>query len=338
MNNQRVNEIISKMKAFTNPSYQKQELLDQMLLLQSEMVDLTFKDELTSSMEFKIWDVDKRLKQMNYYLGNVADKQLEEFIEESRKFDNLIKAEISGKIGENKAFKNLKYLRSNNIILKNIELSDEYDRTELDAIVITSYGITIVEVKNTAKNIFISERGNYYRTGEYLKLDCNLAKKMTLKENLLRKILPDSMKNVAINNIVVFTNSNIEVHNKCEEINTCFVSQLTHFIENFKSETYLSLMDMEVLKNTINQAQEEQLYVVGFDVDQLKYSFANLIATLETASMKATEETMVKEVNIKKPFIGNIFKKILETRFVRYATNAVLNSIVITSIIELFRK
>ena len=76
-----------------------------------------------------------------------------------------------------------------NIILKNIELKDGDDRTELDAVVITPYGITIVEVKNTARDIFIDENGNYYRTGEFLNWDCNIVQKMNLKEDLLKRAL-----------------------------------------------------------------------------------------------------------------------------------------------------
>ena len=59
-------------------------------------------------------------------------------------------------------FRKLEYLNSPNIVLRNIELSDGALRSELDAIVITPKCLTIVEVKNTGKDIFIDENGNYF--------------------------------------------------------------------------------------------------------------------------------------------------------------------------------
>ncbi|MBQ6416842.1 MAG: hypothetical protein IJJ65_11405, partial [Butyrivibrio sp.] len=50
----------------------------------------------------------------------------------------------------------------------------------------TPGAVTIIEVKNTAKNIFLDENGDYFRTGEYLRWDCNIAEKMTLKEGSCR--------------------------------------------------------------------------------------------------------------------------------------------------------
>lgn len=62
----------------------------------------------------------------------------------------------------------------------------------MDAVVITPKCVTIIEVKNTSRNIFIDEEGNYFRTGEFLKWDCNIAEKMSLKEKLLRKVLSEA--------------------------------------------------------------------------------------------------------------------------------------------------
>lgn len=151
----------------------------------------------------------------------MADEELQRFKNGSKTFCNLIKAEVSGNRGEAKAFRTLQFILSKNIILKNVELSDGNLRTELDAVVITPSAITIIEVKNTAKNIFIDENGNYFRTGEFLKWDCNIAEKMSAKEELLRKVLAaDSMNQIQIRSIVVFTDNRIEVQNKYSRIRT----------------------------------------------------------------------------------------------------------------------
>ena len=145
----RIEELMSAMKSFGNEKYEKSELLTEMLTLQREIVELTFNDEHESTADLKIWDVERHLEQMNQNCGNVADKELQNFKNGSKTLCNLIKAEISGARGEAKAFRTLQKIRSKNIVLKNVELSDEDTRTELDAIVIMSEAISIIEVKNT---------------------------------------------------------------------------------------------------------------------------------------------------------------------------------------------
>ena len=181
---------------------------------------------------------------MNEDCGHVADEELQKFKEESKAFCNLIKAEISGNRGEYKAFKTLEYLHSHNRVLKNVELQDEINRSELDAVVITPKCVTIIEVKNTSRNIFIDEEGNYFRTGEFLKWDCNIAEKMSLKEKLLRKVLSEAeMGHLQIKSILVFTNNHIEVQNKYTQIRTCFINQLVHIIDSFMLEDVLTERD-----------------------------------------------------------------------------------------------
>ena len=196
---ERIEEMMEAMKSFGKDKYQKNELLNEMFALQKEIVELTFNGEHASTADLKIWDVERHLEQMNQDCGNVADEALQRFKNGSKTLCNLIKAEISGARGETKAFRTLQYIRNKNIVLKNVELSDGELRTELDAVVIMPGTVVIVEVKNTGKDIFIDENGDYFRTGEFLKWDCNIAEKMMTKEDLLRKALErNGIQNVQI--------------------------------------------------------------------------------------------------------------------------------------------
>ncbi len=171
MNMNRVNELMASMNSFGKEAYHKSELLDEMFALQSEIVSLTFNEDHAATADLKIWDVERHLEQLNADCGNAADAELEKFKGGCKVLCNLIKAEISGNRGEYKAFRTLAYLQKDHIILKNVELMDGDLRTELDAMVINPEGITIIEVKNTSKNRFINENGNYDRTGEDWKWD-----------------------------------------------------------------------------------------------------------------------------------------------------------------------
>lgn len=327
----RVKEIMGTMKSFSKDKYQKSELLAEMFALQQEIVGLAFNGDHASTADLKIWDVERHLDQLNQDCGNVADEELKKFKDGSKKLCNLIRAEISGNRGEAKAFRALQFIHSKNSILKNVELSDGDLRTELDAIVVTPGAIIIVEVKNTAKNIFIDEDGNYFRTGEFLKWDCNIAKKMTLKEELLRKVLAtDGLEDIRIRSIVVFTDSRIEVQNKYSGIRTCFVSQLPCIIDGFKNERPYSDDEMKKIECSVRSAASKESYPFDFDVAQYKLDFATVMAILEEASAKEEkggyeEETVVVET---KNTVWGGMKKLFTSRFAGYAGSAAAAAVV----------
>lgn len=326
MRTQRVNEMMATMRSFSKDRYQKNELLTEMFALQKEIVELTFNGKHASIADLKIWDVEKHLERLNRECGNMADEELRRFQEESKIFSNLIKAEVSGNRGEAKAFRILQNVRSENIILKNVELSDGDCSTELDVIVITPGFITIVEVKNTAKDIFIDENGGYYRTGKYLCWDCNIADKMTLKEDLLRKVLADSgIKNISIKSIVVFTNNRIEVQNQYLGIKTCFASQLACIIDGFTVDTNMTREEMEHVEKRIKEARSEKAYPLDFDVAQYKLDFATVMAILEEASAQEEKIEHNKEI-ITEPKLGvwDNLKKFYTFKYIGYAESVAM--------------
>ena len=282
MNMNRVTEIATSFKSFTKDAYHKTEVLPELFALQGELVEKTFGEGTTTS-ELKIWDVERRLDEMNTECGGVATIQIESFKKDCKYICNLIKAEISGNRGETKAFDSLSRIRGEHIILKNIEFSNAESRSELDAVVITRNGAFIVEVKNTSRNIFIDEEGNYYRTGEFLRWDSNIGEKMQVKKNLLREVLDEKgLVNIPIYEIVVFTNNRVEVQNKCATLKTCFLSQLPYIIDKCR-DTLISFSEMELAAQVVTAANVEKTYPFEFDVEAFKTNFASILVTLEEA-------------------------------------------------------
>lgn len=339
MTAERVNELKNNMKSFSKTTYQKSELLDEMFALQKEIVSLAFNNGHASLAELRILDVEKHLEQLNKELGNVADKELQRFVEESKCFCNLIKAEISGNKGEAKVFKTLEYIKSKNHVLKNVELSNGGLRTELDAVVITPSAISIVEVKNTSRDIFIDDAGNYFRTGEFLKYDCNIGEKMQVKEKLLRKALSSiGYSDVEINNVVVFTNSHIEVHNKYKGISTCFSCQLPYKLEAKKTEDIFTSEDMDNIRTCIEASDKKEAYSFEFDVEQYKTDFANLMAKLEDAAAKSFdvdekfEEPTITTMAELRTCVVETVKYILTSKCSRY-TGRALASLAISAMV-----
>lgn len=340
----RVDELVASMKAFGRKEYRKNELLSEMFALQQEIVNLTFNDEHAANAGLRIVDVEKHLEQLNSERGNIADDEFKKFEEESKVFCNLIRAEISGSKGEEMAFQGLQNIRSRNIVLKNVELGEGTCRTEIDALVITPGALTIVEAKNTGKNIFIDEQGDYYRTGKFLKWDCNIKEKMKMKEELIRKALATAgIESIRIESVVVFTNNKIEVENRYSGLRTCFISQLAYTVDRIANEKPFANEQMEVIENTIKAAENKNAYPFEFDVEQYKHDFATVLAALEEATAKEKEEheekKMVKVNSTKARKTGRKrINKFFASKNVRNVASAVISEVATMVAVAVVRK
>lgn len=287
MNERKINELVSEMKSFSKSKYHKGELLNEYLMLQDEIVRIAYGENYVREDNKKIWDVYDLLKNFNQERNGIAEEELFKFKIGTKKLDNLIRAEISGYRGEQLAFRKLDSIQSEHIILRNIELSDGKYNTELDAIVITPKGITIVEVKNTSKDIYIDERGNYYRTGNYLAKDCNIADKLNLKERLLRDVLANKgLSDITIRKIVVFTNNRVKVECDFKQIETCYPELLVKYIDDFESPRVISTMKMNEIKNYIEAAENMESYLSEFDAEGFKLDFVSVLDKLENGLVK----------------------------------------------------
>lgn len=302
-------EIINALTSCSKAAYTKEELLPEMLNLQKEMLEITFSKDHAELANLRLWDIERHLDQLNDECRGAATEELERFKLQAKEVCNLIKAEFSGSRGEFKAFRTLEYLRVPHTILKNVEFNDENRRTELDAVVITPNGITIVEVKNTSKTIFIDEQGNYYRTGEYLRLDCNIADKMTAREELLRSTLSKvGYSSIRIQSVLVFTNPKIEVQNKYSGIKVCFIGQLNHYIEDVASSVTYSEAELETMATRITEASNRNKFTLDFDAEKFKNDFATVMAILENAASAAEKELEIAN-EVAQPTAVPVFKQ-----------------------------
>ncbi len=323
MNTDRVETMVAKMNSFGKESYYRNEVLHELFTLQQEVVGLTFNEEHADLGNLRLWDVERHLEQMNEELGHVADSELEKFENGCKVICSEIKAIISGNKGEYKTFKCLEALDEDSIILKNVELTRGEEKTELDAVVITAKGVFVIEVKNTAKDVFINENGNYYRTGEFLKWDSHIGGKMALRERMLREILADAGINLpVIKSIVVFTNDHIEVRNKYKDITTCFLSQLPYIITDIVSEEYIDIDKMQTIANIIESERSMEKYPFEFDVAQFKYDFAILIDKLENASSEEKIITVAESIEFNEVKPTDVNRKPQKSRWKGYVLTA----------------
>ncbi len=287
----RYEEIMEQLKPYGNGIYDRKEEIEEVIKLKNKIITLTFNEDHANASHMNLYDVYKHFEQMNNENGNRADEMLGRFEVSNRDFHNFVKGLISGEKGEQKTLRYLDSIEAEHIVLSNVELSDNNLRNEIDFVVITPHAVTIVEVKNTKRNIFISEDGSYYRTGEFNAYDCQIKNKMNIKEKLLRRAMGCiGDEEIQINKLLLFTDSRIEVHNQCSEINVCFAEQLPHLIREFDEANTDNLINMNEIKDSIEKAERKCKYPIKFELEQYKSDFAFLMATLE-------EDSVYKEFN-----------------------------------------
>ena len=334
----RKHEIVSGIKSGAKASYHRSEVLPELLALQQEVVSLTFNQDHADFADLKIWDVVKHLSQLNEEKGGIASEELSRFQSGCRRMSNLIKAEISGNWGESKAFAALDRVRAEKIVLKNVELSEEDQRTEIDAVLIGRRGAFIIEVKNTKRDIFIDRDGGYYRTGQYLRFDSNIGERLSSKKDLLKNALRKAgLDKIEIFEIVVFTNNRIEVVNQCERIQTCFLGQLPYIIDEWRKGGHISSEEMRRAAQTIEEARCYETYPLELDVERFKSDYAELMVKLEAASMDWEEEpetaATITEPTKKKSRMVSVFSTLFTTKCLRMAGTAAAIAITAVSTI-----
>ena len=285
----RITEKANAIKSCSKQSYQKAEMLPELQMLQQELVDFTFGTRKEGNEKLELWDVVDKLRDENDRLGHVADDAFDTFYKESRDVINLIVSEISGKIGESKAFGRVESVNTDHRLLKNIELDDGNDRTELDGVLLTKKGAFIIEVKNTKREVVIDEEGNYYKVGRYTYLKYNIAEKMRLREELLRGILDaNGYEDCAITSLLVFTNHLAIVHNMDPSVRVTLLGTLPFTVNDCGGDEKYSDKDLDTMAEAIDSARCAHEYEFEVDINQYKRDYATLIVQLEDA--QAEEE------------------------------------------------
>lgn len=185
----RVSQIKNQLKGLgTSPYrlYTNQEVIDRLKDLQAAMARGVF--EKTHAENLRDKDIMLHFKTLaEEYELSQTDTYCR-FETNMRELSYTIGTYIKGMCGERMARKSLKLLSldKNTRILYNVQLEDEDVQAEYDAIVITPYGLFVVEVKNWDGDITITPSG--LLTKDEGKITYSLADKMSIKEALLRGI------------------------------------------------------------------------------------------------------------------------------------------------------
>ena len=117
--------LLSSLKGLSKNVYSREELLPEMDLLEEEMALIVFEDGLDIPAEYVHMSyIMKRLHIMNNRAGNVANQELKKLSRLASIFSNHVRAQQSGITGEDRVEQYLGYMKSNHVVLRNLQLSD----------------------------------------------------------------------------------------------------------------------------------------------------------------------------------------------------------------------
>lgn len=270
--------LLSSLKGLSKDVYSREELLLEMDLLEEEMAQIVFEDGLDIPSEYVHMSyIMKHLHIMNNAAGNVADDELKKLSRLSNVFSNHVRAQQSGITGEDKVEHYLGYMKSNHMVLRNLQLSDGVHNTEIDFLVLKQGVATIVEVKNSRRDVYIDENGDMYKTGRYENFDSHLGAKMDFRAEIIKQLLKDAgFENMRIEKVVVFTNNRIQVQKDYRGFRVCFLSRLPHLIDDFYGTGVIQFTKhLQQMADYIQSKDLNAYYPFEMDVQEFKEAFVD---------------------------------------------------------------
>lgn len=296
MNENRVNSIRETFEGVgpvKDKEYTNQEIVDLLMGIQKNM--LTGVYEKTHAEYMREKDLLRHFSSLatDYGLSNSATYK--RFEKNMNELGYTIGSFIKGMQGERIARRALKLISFDQgvKILYNIALEDEDAQAEYDAIVITPYGLFVVEVKNWGSEMYIDENGILYRNDQDIKYD--LPGRMSIKEGLLREYLgelfPDKYQG-----LVLFSNENAKVQDDYNKISLCFGGGVVYNIRDCKRNgDILTTEQINEIAERIAANHKEQKAPCRVNCEEIIEDYAVLMAAIEEAAEGSYDS--IKELN-----------------------------------------
>lgn len=278
----RVSQIKKQLKGLgTSPYrlYTNQEVVDRLKELQAAMTRGVF--EKTHAENLRDKDIMLHFKTLAEEYGLAQTDTYCRFETNMRELSYTIGTYIKGMCGERMARKSLKLLSldKNTRILYNVQLEDEDVQAEYDAIVITPYGLFVVEVKNWDGDITITPSG--LLTKDEGKITYSLADKMSIKEALLREYLQDQFP-ASFHTMLLLPTEKAHVQDDYQKIFMCCGGALSYEIRSFESpENAMTAEQVAAIAETICAHHKEQRTLCPVNCDEIIGDYAILMARIE---------------------------------------------------------
>ena len=284
-NRERVNSIIKSFEGIGldgTTLYTNQEIVDGLIELQRKQMAGVY--EQTHAEHMRERDLMLHFSTLATEYGLKETEVYKRFESNMNDMGYTIGSFIKGMKGEHIARRALKLISFDKSvkILYNIALEDDDAQAEYDAIVVTPYGLFVVEVKNWGATMNIDENGILRRDDQDVKYD--LPGRMSVKEGLLREYLGEDFP-AQYQGIVLFSNENAKVQDNYKQIPICYGGGIVYSIRAFnEGNTILTDSQIELIAEKISSNHKEQRALCKVNCKEIIEDYAVLMAAIEEAA------------------------------------------------------
>lgn len=302
MNNIRMSQIIESLKGLgtnQNTMYTNQEIIDHLTELQGAMARGVF--EKTHAENLRDRDIMIHFEALAKEYGLDETDTYLRFKANMSELGYTIGSFIKGMNGERIAKRALKLLSYNKgiRILYNVQLEDEDAQAEYDAIVITPYGMFVVEVKNWGAAMTISPNGLLTRNDDS-GIVYDLPGRMSVKEALLREHLKELFP-ADYYNMLLLSSERAQVQDNYHKISISCGGGISYEIKSYaKSGSSMTEEQVDKIADTILAHHQEQRALCTVKCDEIIADYAKLMVQIETASNGTLDEITESDASVDK--------------------------------------
>jgi hypothetical protein len=303
----RIIESLNGLGTKQNTMYTNQEIIDRLTELQGAMAKGVF--EKTHAENLRDRDIMIHFEALAKEYGLDESDTYIRFRTNMGELGYTIGSFIKGMNGERIAKRALKLLSYDKgiRILYNVQLEDEDAQAEYDAIVITPYGMFVVEVKNWGAPMTISPNGLLTRNDDS-GIVYDLPGRMSVKEALLREYLQELFpKNY--HNMLLLSNERAHVQDNYHQISVSCGGGISYEIKSYgKSGNILTEEQVTKIADTILANHKEQRALCSVKCEEIIADYAKLMVQIEAASNGTAEDISDTEPSVPE----EVFKAVLE--------------------------
>jgi len=270
-----------------NSLYTNQEIVDALKKLQDALSKGVF--EKTHAEHLKAKDI---LIHFDALASEYNLKESDTYIRFKKNMNTLgytIGSFINGMKGEKaarQALKRLTYM-DNVEVLYNVQLEGDDCYAEYDAILIASYGIFVIEVKNWTEAIINSD-GFILNPKNNITYD--MLGRLSIKEALLRETLGQEFPE-NYTNILMFPNADSNITDEYKNVHIVKGAGISYILEPYiKNCGINSNANISNIKNKILSNHKEQFTFIPVNCNEIIDDYSLLMAQIETASQESAKE------------------------------------------------
>ena len=220
-------------------------------------------------------------------------------------FSKDMSALVNGARGEQAVRRSIECLRCEHAVIYNLETEYECTRIECDAVIVTPWGVVIVETKWGKHDTVIDEDGFMHNRGAAQSYAYNVGEKLRTKEYVvwhrLHEAIPGLVPYDRVRTALVMANNNTTCDNRFEKIKVFRCGTLPYAIEDLQANPCLTDEQVERVGKALESISCQHEYPSEIDFDQLRSDIAETINAIERASeqmeRKAECETVVAEAD-----------------------------------------